>query len=213
MAALPVAKSFQIAWQSLRVRFLRSLITVGSLVLAVTFLGFVLVGEDISAGLLQRGGEEARIMLHEAGYDVPRAGGSIGLSPKERWIVALSLLVCTVGIVNAQLMAVAERFREIGVMKCLGALDRVILRLFIIEAGLVGLTGAAAGALLGLVFALLQGLVRFGWQAVACLGPAEVAQSVGISLAVGIGLSVVGVLYPAILAARMRPVVALNTEH
>jgi putative ABC transport system permease protein len=54
----------------------------------------------------------------------------VASTAKQRWIIILSLLVCVVGIVNAQLMAVTERFREIGTMKCLGALDRFVLRLF-----------------------------------------------------------------------------------
>jgi len=61
------------------------------------------------------------------------------LAPSSGGSFILSLLVCAVGIVNAQLMAVTERFREIGTMKCLGALDRFVLRLFILEAGMQGL--------------------------------------------------------------------------
>ena len=80
-------------------------------------------------GLLATGDPTLRQALINSGYDIPdetRAGSS----PKQRWIVILSLLVCVVGIVNAQLMAVTERFREIGTMKCLGALDRFILGSF-----------------------------------------------------------------------------------
>ena len=60
---------------------------------------------------------------------MPENSDQYTTTPKERWILFLSLLVCVVGIVNTQLMAVADRFREIGTMKCLGALDRFILRL------------------------------------------------------------------------------------
>ncbi len=49
------------------------------------------------------------------------------------WLVVMSLLVCTVGITNSMLMAVTERFKEIGTMKCLGALDSFVVLLFLLE--------------------------------------------------------------------------------
>ena len=133
-------------------------------------------------------------------------------NPKQRWIIILSLLVCVVGIVNAQLMAVTERFREIGTMKCLGALDRFVLRLFILEAGMQGLAGAAVGALAGTLFALAGGLVRFGLAAVRLVSVADVAAALAEATAIGVLLSLLGVLYPAWVAARMQPVEAMRVE-
>ena len=130
-----------------------------------------------------------------------------------RWIVILSLLVCVVGIVNAQLMAVTERFREIGTMKCLGALDSFILRLFLLEAGMQGLVGSAIGALSGGLFALLSGVVRFGTVVFTSLSWTEAAGSLLLATGVGCLLSLLGVLYPAIVAAKMLPVEAMRVEH
>jgi ABC-type antimicrobial peptide transport system permease subunit len=109
-------------------------------------------------------------------------------------------------------MAVTERFREIGTMKCLGALDRFVLRLFILEAGMQGLAGSAAGALVGAVFALAGGLIRFGGPAVQLVAVTEVAASLASATGIGIGLSLLGVLYPALVAARMQPVEAMRVE-
>jgi ABC-type antimicrobial peptide transport system permease subunit len=117
-----------------------------------------------------------------------------------------------VGIVNAQLMAVTERFREIGTMKCLGALDRFILRLFILEAGMQGLAGAGAGALAGALFALIGALLRYGPVSLAAVSWLAVIGSFVIAVAVGCILSLVGVFYPAIVAARMQPVEAMRVE-
>jgi ABC-type antimicrobial peptide transport system permease subunit len=117
-----------------------------------------------------------------------------------------------VGIVNAQLMAVTERFREIGTMKCLGALDRFILRLFLLEAGMQGLVGAAVGAMTGALFSLLNGLLRFGGASLSHLEWGAVTASIGLATAVGCLLSLVGVLYPAIVASRMQPVEAMRVE-
>lgn len=208
---LPLSKSIEISFKSLKLRFFRSMITVSSLILAVSFLSFVLVSADIANGLLHHGGESAKETLQAAGYDVEH--GAIGASPKERWIVVLSLLVCAVGIVNAQLMSVTERFREIGVMKCLGALDRFVLRLFLLEASMQGLAGSVMGAILGLIVGLLVGAMRFGFGSWADLSATSLAMSMGWAVLAGFGLSLVGVMYPAILAARMRPVMALRAEH
>jgi hypothetical protein len=209
---LPLGKSFEIAYNSIRVRFFRSLITTLSLVLAVSFLSFVNVSTDVANGLLATGDPELRQTLMRSGYDLAPEDQRAGSSPKQRWIVLLSLLVCAVGIVNAQLMAVTERFREIGTMKCLGALDRFVLRLFLLEAGMQGLVGAAAGAVGGAIFALLNGLVFFGRQALTQLPLNDLGISLAAATAAGCLLSLIGVSYPAWVAARMQPVEAMRVE-
>ncbi|MFZ7125077.1 MAG: ABC transporter permease [Desulfobacterales bacterium] len=210
---LPFGKSIQIAFTSIRVRFFRSLITTLSLVLAVAFLSFVNVTSDVANGLLRSDPDGARSLLNQAGFDIGEIETRAGSSPKQRWLVILSLLVCTVGIVNAQLMAVTERFREIGTMKCLGALDRFILRLFLLEAAMQGGVGAAVGALVGALAALAIGVLKFGPKAVSSLSGADLTASMAAAVAVGCLLSLIGVLYPALVAARMQPVEAMRAEH
>ena len=209
---LPFVKSLEISIKSIKVRFFRSLITTLSLVLAVSFLSFVGVSNDIANGMLAKQDPELRRQLVRSGYDLEPGDTSVGSSPKQRWLVILSLLVCVVGIVNAQLMAVTERFREIGTMKCLGALDRFILRLFILEAGIQGLVGAGMGALIGAVFSMLNGWLRFGFQSLTLVSPGALALSILIATAVGCLLSLLGVFYPALIAARMQPVEAMRVE-
>ncbi len=210
---LPFRKSLEISFQSIRVRFFRSMITTMSLVLAVSFLSFVRVNADLANGMLQTQDAQLYQALVRAGYDLEPGATSAGSSAKERWIVFLSLLVCVVGIVNAQLMAVTERFREIGTIKCLGALDSFVLRLFVLEAGMQGLAGASGGALLGGGAALLSGLIRFGFTAWKHLSWLAVGKSVVFAASIGCILSLLGVLYPAIVAARMHPVEAMRVEH
>jgi putative ABC transport system permease protein len=209
---LPFAKSVEISLKSIKVRFFRSLITTMSLVLAVSFLCYVRVSNNVANGLLATQDRHLRQAVIRSGYDVGPDDTNVGASPKQRWIIILSLLVCVVGIVNAQLMAVTERFREIGTMKCLGALDRFILRLFMLESGMQGLAGAGAGALAGALFALIGALLRFGPVSLTVVSWGAVIGSVGIAIAVGCFLSLVGVLYPAIVAARMQPVEAMRVE-
>ncbi len=202
---LPFDKSFEISLKSLKSRFLRNMVTVTSLILAVSFLTYVLIGSDISNGLYNSGDATLMKVLDKSGYE---PGGSA----KERWIVILSLLVCTVGIVNAQLMAVTERFREIGTMKCLGALDSFVLRLFVLEASMQGVAGSILGAIFGAIIAILIGMIRFGFDALTMLPPSEAGLSILYSIGVGFGLSLLGVIYPAFIAARMRPIEAMRVE-
>ncbi len=212
LVVLPFRKSFEISFQSIRVRFFRSMITILSLSLAISFLSFVLVGTDVANGLLSTQDPGLRQKLIRSGYDLKPDDTQVGSSPKQKWIVMLSLLVCVVGIINAQLMAVTERFREIGTMKCLGALDGFILGIFIIEAGIQGLVGAGAGAFIGGLFAVINTIIRFGSVSITLLPMGDVAMSIAIATGVGFLLSLLGVLYPAFVASKMQPVEALRTE-
>jgi len=212
LVVLPFLKSVEIAYKSLKVRFFRSLITTLSLVLAVSFLSFINVTNDVVNGLLATHDPELRQELIRSGYDIGSKDSSVASTPKQRWIVILSLLVCVVGIVNAQLMAVTERFREIGTMKCLGALDRFVLRLFVLEAGMQGLAGASVGALAGGLFAMLNGLIGFGAVTLSSVSWTNVFVSILFAVATGCLLSLLGVFYPALVAARMQPVEAMRVE-
>jgi len=212
LVVLPFKKSLEISFKSIRVRFFRSLITTFSLVLAVSFLCFVNVSNDFANGLLATRDAALRQVVVQSGYDIGPEDTSVGSNPKQRWIIILSLLVCVVGIVNAQLMAVTERFREIGTMKCLGALDRFILRLFLLEAGMQGFAGAALGSLAGALFALANAFMRYGIISLTTVAWTRVVDSILIATVTGFLLSLLGVLYPALLAAKMQPVEAMRSE-
>jgi len=212
LAALPMKTSFEIALKSIRVRFFRSLITTVSLVLAVSFLSFTQISNDIAQSLLTSGDPEISALLIKNGYDISPGDTTLSSSPKQRWIVFLSLLVCVVGIVNAQLMSVTERFREIGTMKCLGALNGVVVKIFIIEAAIQGFVGSFAGALLGALTSVLMGILRYSTDSIALLSWGEMGNSILSAVFIGTTLSLLGALYPALLAAKMQPVEAMRVE-
>jgi putative ABC transport system permease protein len=212
LVVLPWKQSFVMSYKSIRARFLRSLITTLTLVLAVSFLAFSQITLDIADAMLATGDPGIHRSLLNSGYDILPGATSLSASPKQRWIVILSLLVCVVGIINAQLMSVTERFREIGTMKCLGALDRFIVRIFVMEATLQGFAGSLTGAVLGGITAFLGALLRFGTDIVPILPWQSILSSSAIAIATGISLSLLGVLYPAVMAARMQPVEAMRVE-
>ena len=212
LVALPLSKSFQMAYQSIRVRFFRSLVTTMSLVLAVAFFTFIQTGNDTASGLLKSGDQTIERSLNKAGYDIDPASKTITSSAKQRWIVFLSLLTCVVGIINAQLMSVTERFREIGTLKCLGALDRFIVRIFVIEATLQGIVGAFFGALLGCLVGLFSTFLKFGFSTIVYIPWMTLCTTMFYAMCIGTVLSLIGVLYPAIVASRMQPVEAMRVE-
>jgi ABC-type antimicrobial peptide transport system permease subunit len=132
---------------------------------------------------------------------------------RNTWIIVISLLVTVIGISNAMLMSVTERFREIGTMKCLGALSSFIRQIFLIESSLVGLSGAIVGALFGMVFSLVA--YGFTYRFGLVLGSVDWLRlmiSLLISIGVGVALSVLAAIYPANFASRMVPATALRTN-
>lgn len=128
------------------------------------------------------------------------------------WIVVMALLVTVIGISNAMLMSVTERFREIGTMKCLGALSAFVRQIFFIEATLLGLAGSLAGVLLGMLFSAAAYSVTYGLVTVwlALDWPGLVLYAVLSTLA-GVILSVIAAIYPASFASRMVPATALRS--
>jgi len=134
------------------------------------------------------------------------------MSPTVVWLIIISLLVCGVGITNAMLMSVTERFREIGTMKCLGALDGFIVKLFLLESTFQGVAGTAFGVAGGLVVLMLSSLYAFGTATFEYFPGLEVLSIVLYAIVIGSGLSILAAIFPALRAAHMAPVEAMRVE-
>jgi hypothetical protein len=136
-----------------------------------------------------------------------------GLPERLRWLIALSFLVCVVGVANAMLMSVTERFTEIATMKCLGAMDGFVMLMFVIEAGVQGVVGGVAGAVLGILLAALRGAAEYGGLFFATAGVlVDVGLAVLVSFVVGVLLAALAAVGPSFVAARLSPMEAMRVE-
>ncbi|ASJ76232.1 ABC transporter permease [Granulosicoccus antarcticus] len=118
---------------------------------------------------------------------------------------SISLLVGGMGIMNMMGTSVLERTREIGVRKAIGATERDILMQFLLEAGLISVTGGLLGLLLG-------GLASVALAVVTGFPVMPSLISIVGALLVSIVVGVLSGYLPARRAAKMKPVDALNTQ-
>ncbi len=126
---------------------------------------------------------------------------------RQAWLIATSLLMCLVGVTNSMLMSVGERFREIGTIKCLGASDGFVVKIFVLEALLLGLIGSSVGATLGTV-----AIAVFATRAGETVTLPQVATTIGVGVAAGALLTITAAVVPAMQAARMPAAAALRVE-
>ena len=193
---LPLRKALEISLKGIRIRFWRSMITAGGIFLGIAFLVSVL-----TTSLIEQ---------HLPGIKDPTVEAAA--KNRQLWLVIMSLLVCTVGITNSMLMSVTERFKEIGTMKCLGALDIFVVELFLIESGILGVVASFAGWLIGFGSIALLALASHGWAVVGSISIPQILGTLGIAMAIGCTLTVVATIPPAVRASKMPPAMALRVE-
>lgn len=132
-------------------------------------------------------------------------------------IAAISLLVGAIGVMNTMYTSVLERTREIGILKAIGAKDRDILGLFLIESGLMGLIGGIIGILGGIGLSNGAGgfmgrALAFGPMSGSSFSPSFSPELLIGTLAFSFALGAISGTWPARLASQLRPVEALRYE-
>ncbi|MEO7964746.1 MAG: ABC transporter permease [Gemmatimonadaceae bacterium] len=118
---------------------------------------------------------------------------------------AIGLIVGAIVIMNIMLVSVAERTREIGIRKALGARRTDIMRQFLVEAASLSILGAAIGIGLGVGLAKIV-------SALSPLPASVAVWSIPVALALGAGVGIIAGIYPASRAARLDPIAALRQE-
>lgn len=189
---LPLREAAKISLRSLRIRFWRSVITGAGVFLGIAFLLSVVTSSAISKAI------------------DPNDETAVGAAQK--WLIVISILVCTIGITNSMLMSVTERYKEIGTMKCLGALNRFIIKMFLLESGFLGIIGSFAGALVGCISMTLLRLLSDGTVVIKSFPLLPLLTWIGMAVIIGMILSVIGAIYPAFRAAQMLPADAMRVE-
>ncbi len=120
-------------------------------------------------------------------------------------IAAISLVVAGLGIMTVMIVSVNERTREIGIKKSIGATRGIILMEFLIEAFIISLIGGLIGLGTGLAFVWAGCMIT---SMPMHLNFTQLAASVALSVGIGVVFGV----YPATVAAKLKPVDALRTE-
>jgi len=125
-------------------------------------------------------------------------------------MAAISLVVGGIGILNIMMVTVAERTREIGLRKAVGATKKAIRSQFLLEAVLLTSLGGIIGIIIGVLVSFLSSLImkKLGYDWAFIISSLSILLSVSVSILTGVifGLS------PAIKAARLDPIEALRYE-
>lgn len=128
----------------------------------------------------------------------------------------IALITASLGIVNTMVMSITERKREIGILKSLGADEREIRGLFLVESGVIGVFGTVGGIGFGWIIARIVSIVAQAYMRKAGIPEMELFALppwlILIALAVGVGVSMLAGFYPAARAARVDPVEALRND-
>ena len=133
-------------------------------------------------------------------------------------VAGVALLVSSIGIANTMLMSVLERRREIGIMKAVGATNWQLQAIFVVEGGLIGLTGGWLGLLLAWsisfpgdawVRSMVHRDMKIDLKSSIFAFPGWIAMTVILST---VGVTIIAALYPARRAATVDPVSALRHD-
>ncbi len=193
ISQLPLRVALKFTFQNMRIRFGREVLAAGG-----TFLGTAFLMATFMLNTVR----------HAIEKEIPP-----DIQARAIWIASVALVVCTIGITNSMLIAVSERFREIGTMKCLGALDSLIVRLFLLEALFLGISASLGGAILGFVSSFLVHWGRYGWgELIAHLPVGGILQNFLLVFIIGVALTVIATIWPAYRASRLPAAAALRIE-
>ena len=212
VVTFPWRRTLSMCWANVCNRRGRFSLTLVCVAIMVAFLMSSMTYHDILADLAARKDVRTTAALERIGAFADQASMT-KQSHQRIWIIVLSSVLCVTGITNTMLMSVTERSGEIGTLKCLGALDSYVVRLFLLESLLVGVIGSAGGVVFGYLMGVLQVAMGLDFSLLSLrhvTGPW--AHAAPVAVAVGTVLTVISAAYPTYVAARMNPVEAKRVE-
>ncbi len=191
----PISAAFVFAVQGIRLRLGRMVLVFLGISLAMAFTGALLATDVLY-----------RYIPAQAGAGQQTASGF-------RWMwVAVALLISTSGTLNAILMSVTERIKEIGTLKCLGAKSIHIIQIFVFESVLLGLLGGLVGGVVGHLFALITFVLNIGARYLSGEAVLQAGQVIVVCVSISTGLALLASIIPVLVAARIEPASAMRYE-
>ncbi len=137
---------------------------------------------------------------------------TVGFSAFLGTIGGISLLVGGIGIMNIMLVSVAQRTKEIGLRKAVGARSRDILMQFLIEALVLCLSGGVIGILLGYLLSFGGTFILYAISQDPTIRASVSLFSIVLATSISAGVGIFFGLFPALRAARLDPIKALRNE-
>ncbi len=187
--SFPASELLKLVFLNIRKRFSRSLLTMLSVLLAIAFMTVILTLGAVN-----------------------RAAAGTEFAAYQFWLIFVALLVAGLGVFNSLLISVAERYREIATIKTLGAADRHVLLLYLIESLIIGVIGGGLGVLIGLGIGVGL-LAAYGRAAdIGLVASTEYLYIMGQGLLYAAILSLFATAYPSYHASKMSPAEAFRVE-
>jgi len=219
-STFPLARALGLSLRSMRIRLGRMILVFAGVVSAIAFTS-TLTGMNAIFSRMERTVLAAEPAQEPAAddsllSDADEEATSAGMGAMRNWWIVIGLLICLVGITNAIMLSVTERTKEIGTIKCLGAMNYHVVEIFLFEVFFLGTLGGFVGGVVGSGLSIVNAASQwggkfwelFGARALILMALKTVAMS---TLVAGI-LCVIACIYPVYCAARLEPAEAMRRE-